>query len=142
MAPRIFALSRMEYQRLIVCHECDLLFRKPSSVKGRRAACSRCGAGMTALPGSGLPLDWICAVTLAALIVFCVAQSFPVIEMRANGMASEATLLGAVRSLWSGNMRVVAAMVFCSSILFPLIELLALLYMLVPLRLGKLPPRF
>ncbi|WP_233890217.1 paraquat-inducible protein A [Paraburkholderia flagellata] len=132
----------MEYQRLIVCHECDLLFRKPFSVKGRRATCSRCGAGMTALPGSGWPLDWICAVTLAALIVFCIAQSFPVIELRANGMTSEATLFGAVRSLWSGNMRVVAIMVFCSAVLFPLIELLALLYVLVPLRLGKLPPRF
>ncbi|MCP3705672.1 PqiA/YebS family transporter subunit [Paraburkholderia sp. CNPSo 3274] len=132
----------MEYQRLIACHECDLLFRKPSRVKGRRAACSRCGAGMTALPGSGWPLDWICAVTLAALIVFCIAQSFPVIELRANGMTSEATLFGAVRSLWSGNMRVVAIMVFCSAVLFPLIELLSLLYVLVPLRLGKLPPQF
>jgi paraquat-inducible protein A len=132
----------MDYQRLIVCHECDLLFRKPSAAKGRRAACSRCGAGLTALPGSALSLDWICAVTLAALIAFCIAQSFPVIEMRANGMTSEATLFGAVRSLWSGNMCVVAVMVFCSAVLFPLIELLALLYVLVPLRLGKLPPRF
>ena len=141
--PQDFPLYfRMEYQRLIVCHECDLLFRKPFSVKGRRAACSRCGAGMTALPGSGWPLDWVCAVTFAALIVFCIAQRFPVIELRANGMTSEATLFGAVRSLWSGNMRVVAIMVFCSAVLFPLIELLALLYVLVPLRLGKLPPRF
>jgi paraquat-inducible protein A len=57
-------------------------------------------------------------------------------------MTSEATLFGAVRSLWSGDMRVVAAMVFCSSILFPLIELLALLYLLVPLCTGKRPTRF
>jgi paraquat-inducible protein A len=132
----------MEYHKLIVCHECDLLFRKPSSVRGRRASCSRCGANLTALAGAGLPLDWICAVTLAALITFCIAQSFPVIELRANGMTSEATLFGAVRSLWSGDMRIVAAMVFCSSILFPLIELLALLYVLVPLCTGKRPPRF
>ncbi|MCO4876960.1 paraquat-inducible protein A [Paraburkholderia caribensis] len=132
----------MEYQKLIACHECDLLLRKPSSVRGRRASCSRCGASLPALPGAGLPLDWICAVTLAALVTFCIAQSFPVIELRANGMTSEATLFGAVRSLWSGNMRVVAGMVFCSSILFPLIELLALLYLLVPLCTGKRPPRF
>jgi paraquat-inducible protein A len=132
----------MEYHKLIVCHECDLLLRKPSSVGKRRASCSRCGASLTALPGAGLPLDWICAVTLAALITFCIAQSFPVIELRANGMTSEATLFGAVRSLWSGNMRVVAAMVFCSSILFPLIELLCLLYLLLPICTGKRPPWF
>ncbi|HKR42320.1 MAG TPA: paraquat-inducible protein A [Paraburkholderia sp.] len=132
----------MEYQRLIVCHECDLLFRKPRSVRGYRASCSRCGANLTALPGAGLSLDWIYAVTLAALITFCIAQSFPVIELHANGMTSEATLFGAVHTLWTGNMRVVATVVFCASILFPLVELLALLYALVPLRLGKLPPRF
>ncbi len=137
-----FSFIRMEYHKLIVCHECDLLFRKPSSVRGRRASCSRCGASLPTLPGAGLPLDWICAVTLAALITFCIAQSFPVIELRANGMTSEATLFGAVRSLWSGDMRAVAAMVFCSSILFPLIELLALLYLLAPLCAGKRPPRF
>jgi paraquat-inducible protein A len=132
----------MEYHKLIACHECDLLFRKPWSVRGRRASCSRCGASLTSLPGAGLPLDWICAVTLAALITFCIAQSFPVIELRANGMTSEATLFGAVRALWSGDMRIVAAMVFCSSILFPLIELLALLYVLVPLCTGRRPPGF
>jgi paraquat-inducible protein A len=32
--------------------------------------------------------------------------------------------------------------VFCSAILFPLIELLVFLYVLVPLRIGKLPPHF
>lgn len=64
------------------------------------------------------------------------------IELRANGMTSEATLFGAVRSLWSGNMRVVAAMVFCSSILFPLVELLGVLYLLLPICTGKRPPRF
>ncbi|EEA03116.1 integral membrane protein, PqiA family [Burkholderia sp. H160] len=132
----------MEYHRLIACHECDLLFRKPPTVRGRRATCSRCGASLTALPGAGLSLDWICAVTLAALITYCIAQSFPLIGLRANGMTSEATLFGAVHSLWLGNMRVVATVVFCFSILFPLVELLALLCVLVPLRMGKLPPRF
>lgn len=132
----------MEYQRLIACHECDMLFRKPLHVRERVATCSRCGANLTALQGAGAALDRVCALTLAALIVFCIAQAFPVIGLRANGMTSEATLWGAVHSLWTGNMGVVAIMVFCSSILFPLIELLALLYLLVPLRLGKRPPHF
>ncbi|KXU83890.1 PqiA protein [Paraburkholderia monticola] len=132
----------MDYRRLIACHECDLLFRKPADVGARVASCTRCAAKLTALAGAGGSLDHICAVTLAALITFCIAQAFPVIELHANGMNSEATLIGAVRSLWSGNMRAVAAMVFCASILFPLIELSAFLYLLVPLRIGRLPPRF
>jgi uncharacterized paraquat-inducible protein A len=82
----------MEYQKLIACHECDLLFRKPSRVRGQVAYCSRCGASLKGIHGAGLPLDWICAVTVAALITFFIAQAFPVIELNANGMASQATL--------------------------------------------------
>ncbi|WP_321945874.1 PqiA/YebS family transporter subunit [Paraburkholderia sp. J10-1] len=132
----------MEYRRLIACHECDLLLRKPAAVGARVASCTRCAAKLGALAGVDASLDRICAVTLAALIMFCIAQAFPVIELNANGMTSKATLFGAVSSLWSGNMRSVAATVFCSSILFPLIELIAFLYLLAPLRIGKVPPRF
>ncbi|KAA0998803.1 PqiA/YebS family transporter subunit [Paraburkholderia panacisoli] len=132
----------MEYQNLIACRECDLLFRKPSRVRGQVACCSRCGASLKGKRDAGLPLDWICAVNVAALITFFIAQAFPVIDLKANGMVSEATLFGAVRSLWTGDMRLVAMMVFCSSILVPLIELLAFLYVLVAVRTGRLPPHF
>ncbi|CAB3791271.1 Intermembrane transport protein PqiA [Paraburkholderia ultramafica] len=84
----------------------------------------------------------MCAVTVASLITFCLAQAFPVVQLQANGMTSEATLFGAVRSLWTGDMRLVAMMVFCSSILFPLIELVACAYVLIPLCVGKRPPHF
>ena len=39
-------------------------------------------------------------------------------------------------------MQVVAIIVFCSTILFPLTELVALLYVLIPLRAGFVPPGF
>jgi paraquat-inducible protein A len=39
-------------------------------------------------------------------------------------------------------MQVVAIAVFCSTFLFPLIELIALLYVLVPIRAGVVPPGF
>jgi paraquat-inducible protein A len=37
-------------------------------------------------------------------------------------------------------MEIMAVLVFCSTILFPLCELLALLYVLLPLRAGYVPP--
>jgi paraquat-inducible protein A len=132
----------MEYQQLVACHECDLLFRRPASANGLVARCSGCGANLKGIHGTGLSPDFLCAVIVAALITFCMAQAFPVIQLQANGMTSEATLFGAVRSLWTGNMRLVAIMVFCSSILFPLIELVACAYVLIPLCLGKRPAHF
>ncbi|WP_420921029.1 paraquat-inducible protein A, partial [Acinetobacter nosocomialis] len=71
-----------------------------------------------------------------------IAQCFPIIALKAQGMTSQATLLDAVSSLWAGHMGVVAAVVFFTTTLFPSMELLALLYVLLPLRAGSVPPGF
>ncbi|MFX8304995.1 paraquat-inducible protein A, partial [Acinetobacter baumannii] len=65
-----------------------------------------------------------------------IAQCFPIIALKAQGMASQATLLDAVSALWAGQMHIVAAVVFFTTTLFPAMELLALLYVLLPLRAG------
>lgn len=132
----------MEHRNLIACHECDLLFLKPPRLGGLVARCQRCGAGFKGLHRSGLSLEAICALTIAALITFVIAQAFPVLRLETNGIGSQTTLFGAVQSLWGEHMRVVACMVFCSSMLFPLTELLAFLYVLVPVLMGKRPSGF
>lgn len=81
-------------------------------------------------------------MAVAALITLVIAQCFPIIALNAQGMTSQATLFDAVSSLWAGQMRVVAAVVFFTTTLFPSMELLALLYVLLPLRAGTLPPGF
>ncbi|MHB9841771.1 paraquat-inducible protein A [Paraburkholderia terrae] len=140
--PSSCSAHRTGYRHLIACHECDLLFRRPARANGLVARCSRCGASLKGMHGVGLAPGAMCAVTVAALITFCLAQAFPVVQLQANGMTSEATLFGAVWALWTGDMRLVAIMVFCSSILFPLVELVACAYVLIPLCVGKRHSRF
>jgi paraquat-inducible protein A len=130
----------MEHDNLIACHECDTLYSKPRLVGRTVARCPRCGASL--YRGVSRRLDAICAMTLAALITFVIAQGFPIVELETNGITSETTLFGALVALWGEDMQIVAVMVFCSTILFPLTELLALLYVLVPLRAGYVPPGF
>ncbi|KAB0655395.1 paraquat-inducible protein A [Burkholderia territorii] len=132
----------MEYENLIACHECDLLFRRPPRLHGLVARCSRCGARLAGVPQSRPTLDRTCAMTVAALVTFLIAQSFPIMALDANGMTSHATLFDAVAGLWANHLYSVAAIVFCSTTLFPLMELVALLYLLIPLRLGRAPRRF
>ena len=91
---------------------------------------------------AGLTLDRVCAITVAALITFMIAQAFPVLALETRGLTSHATLFEAVRSLWQGHMHVVSAMVFCTTMLFPGGELVALLYLLLPLRAGRVPRAF
>ncbi|CAH2924393.1 MAG: Paraquat-inducible protein A [uncultured Paraburkholderia sp.] len=132
----------MEHRELIACHECDALFRKPPRLRGLVARCSSCGAGMKGVRHAGLTLEKVCAVTVAALITFLIAQAFPVLVLETNGLTSHATLFGAVQALWKGHMHIVAAMVFCTTMLFPSFELVALLYLLLPLRAGRVPRGF
>lgn len=130
----------MERDNLIACHECDALFRKPLLRARLTARCPRCGAVL--YHGSSAQLDRICAMTLGALITFIIAQSFPILELDANGVTSRSSLFGALVVLWEEHMELVAVMVFCSTILFPLTELVALLYVLLPVRQGHVPPGF
>lgn len=130
----------MAQDKLIACHECDALYRKPQLAGRQTARCTRCGA---ILYSSGsAQLDRICAMTVAALITFVIAQSFPIIELDANGIITESSLFGALIVLWGEDMQIVAVMVFCATILFPLTELVALLYVLLPIRRGFVPPGF
>jgi paraquat-inducible protein A len=131
---------RMAQEQLIACHECDALYRKPRLFGRQSARCSRCGA--TLYSSGSAQLDRICAMTVAALVTFVIAQSFPILELDANGITSEASLFGSLIVLWGEDMQIVALMVFCATILFPLTELVALLYVLLPVRRGVIPPGF
>ena len=125
---------------LIACHECDALFQKRALPEHSTANCPRCGARL--YRGATPHLDRICATTLAALITFVIAQAFPIVELDANGITSQTTLIGAIIALWGEHMEFVAVLVFCATILFPLGELTALLYVLMPVRAGYVPPGF
>ncbi|WP_321874586.1 paraquat-inducible protein A, partial [Burkholderia ubonensis] len=125
---------------LIACHECDALLHKPRLGGCDVAHCPRCDAVL--YRSSSARLERICAFTLAALITFVIAQAFPILEMDVSGNRVQTTLLGAIESLWRQDMALVAVMVFCSTVLFPLVEMAALLYLLFPMRRGIVPPGF
>lgn len=91
----------------------------------------------------GVPdLNRIAAVSLATLIVFLIAQFFPIVEMEMHGSSISATLFYAIGTLWREDMQAVAVSVFLFTIVFPVIELCALLYVSLALRAGFKPPGF
>ncbi|NMV37074.1 paraquat-inducible protein A [Ralstonia insidiosa] len=132
----------MESTHLIACHECDRVFRRPPLSDGLHVRCSRCANDLSGAHHARPTLDFTCAMAVAAVVTLVIAQCFPIIALKAQGMASQATLLDAVSALWAGQMRIVAAVVFFTTTLFPAMELIALLYVLLPLRAGAVPPGF
>ncbi|WP_175797974.1 paraquat-inducible protein A [Burkholderia ambifaria] len=132
----------MKPENLVACHECDLLFWRPPRLRALAAHCPRCRARVGGSAHGRPALDRRCAIALAALFTLFIAQAFPIVALDAAGIASHATLADAVAALRLHGQPAVAAIVFCTTMLFPLLELAAWLYVLVPLRAGRVPPCF
>jgi len=127
----------MHASALHACHDCDLLQREVPVPPGGSARCPRCGAVLYRRRENGL--DRTLAYSLGAAVLYVIANSFPIVGLEAAGHHSSTTLFGAVRTLWDQGMGSVAGLVFTTTILMPGLEIAALLYLLLPLKLGRVP---
>lgn len=122
---------------LLACHECDLLQRAVALPPDGVARCARCrGVLYRSKPGG---LDRTLAYSLGAAVLFIIANAFPIVGMEAAGFHSSTTLFGTVRTLRDGDMTSVAALIFVTTILMPAVAISAFLYLLLPLKLGRVP---
>jgi paraquat-inducible protein A len=127
----------MDPHVLLACHECDLLQRETPIPSGGKACCRRCGALLYRRTRDSL--DRTLAFTLGAAVLMIVANLFPIVALDAQGNHTSTTLFGSVRTLYDDEMRSVAALVFATTILLPALDIAAMLYMLMPLKLGWVP---
>jgi len=134
----------MKPGELIGCHECGCLYQWQPLAARERARCQRCQLELYRWHASGptAQTDAMVALTLAAVLVFILAQSFPIVTLQLAGMTSGVTLLEAVGVLWGEGMGVIATMVLACAIVFPGLELCALLYVAIGLRQRRRVPGF
>lgn len=125
---------------LIACHECDLLQTVPQLGPHRSARCVRCDAVLVRNPVDSV--ERTLALLVAAAVLYGLANFNPLVGIEMQGMRVEVTLFGAVRALWGDGMHAVAALVFATVILFPVLELAMLLVLLVQVRLERRTPGF
>ena len=130
----------MARDALVQCHECGLLQRNPPLPVGAAARCVRCdGALHRNLPDS---LDRTLALTIAGLVLFAIANSFPFLSFELQGQTTETTLFTGVKDLYLQGMWELSLVVFFTSILAPGIQLTLLLIVLIPLKMNRLPRGF
>ncbi len=123
---------------LLACHDCDALYRLRSLNPGASAHCDRCGAVLYRHRANSL--ERTLAFALTALVCFTVANVNPVLGLNAGGRIQETTLFSGVTALYQEGMWMLAALVFATSMLFPLLTLLTMIYVLLPLKLGRQGP--
>ena len=128
----------MNTNNLIACHECDLLHRIPvhegASCVSR---CRRCNALLHR--GVENSIDRTLALTFAGLILFVVANSFPLLAFKLQGQETQATLISGILDLYNGGKWEIALLVLLTTIVVPLMQLMLQLYIYLPLKFNRVP---
>lgn len=127
----------------VACAECDLLQRLPELPLGGKARCVRCGNVLAMRPSD--PINRPLALTVAAAIVFIIANTSPLMGLSVVGRASSTTIVNGVYEMWQQDERITAVVVaFCALIapgtyiLFMLTVLLAAQRPVVPIWAGEM----
>jgi paraquat-inducible protein A len=81
----------------------------------------------------------VLALTIAGLVLFCVANVYPLLTFRLEAQVQETTLISGVMALYDQGMWIVAGVVFLTSVLVPLLQLTGMLYVILPLKLNQRP---
>jgi paraquat-inducible protein A len=118
---------------ITICPQCDLAQTLGALAPGARARCSRCHAELAS--GFGSNLDPALAALLTAAILLVFMNAFPLVELEVQGAARATTLMGAVREMADHGRAPVALLVFITTVLCPVAEVVMLALVLVPLRL-------
>ena len=122
---------------LMACHACDGAHRIVAVPVGGEALCQRCGSLLYAnRPHS---LDRATALYVAAFILFMLANVFPFIALKFGDRVEQSLLISGGLALQKAGMPEIGLLVLLTSVIFPFLTICAMLYLLVPLRLGFTP---
>lgn len=137
-------VATMNSASLIACHECDLIQRLPLLSGAGTVRCIRCGAVLYQKRHNSI--DRTLALAIAGLILFFLANSFPFLSFKLEAQIRETTLITGVRELYAQGLAEIAILVLITTVLVPLIQMIGMIYVLLPLKMGfmlwKVPPVF
>jgi paraquat-inducible protein A len=122
---------------MIACHECDLIHRIQPLAQGTVAKCSRCGSALHRHKRNSL--ERTLALTMAGLVLFVLANSFPFLSMKIGAQVQESTLFTGIRELYGQGMWRIAILVLLTTIVVPFLQLTGLLYVLLPIKFHRKP---
>jgi paraquat-inducible protein A len=128
----------MSVTPILVCNQCDLVQHEAILQPGEKARCARCENVLYRSLPNGFRLSLIFAITSLAL--FLISNSFPIVTISSQGLINSTTLLGAVGQLIEDGIASIAVLVFITTFLMPMLEIGVLIYLLLPLHLGRIPP--
>lgn len=129
----------MTRREIMACEECDLLQLAAPVTPGSSLRCRRCRAELRRGRTDGP--EYALAFTLASAVLLVISNVFPIVGLSVNGNLVQTTLAGSVRMLYTHGTWPLAVLVCLTTILMPVLQTVAMLWLLVPLHLGRVPWR-
>jgi paraquat-inducible protein A len=124
---------------LVACSQCDLLQRLPDLAPGASARCPRCDKELWRHREDSL--NRTLALTLAAALLYVVANSVPMLGLTIVGREASTTVIGGAEHLWSNGQQVVAVLVLLTAVIAPALQI-GLMLAIVLGGLRERPPRW
>ena len=124
---------------LAICKYCDTVHRREELPGRSTARCVTCDSPLYHTKNS---LGAMLAMSITATVAFVVANVFPLITLQASGHKIEATLWSAIVASYDQSLPIVAGALAATLMIAPTIELVLMLWVLVPLCVGARPPGF
>lgn len=105
---------------LVGCPHCDLVQRLPSLIPGASARCPRCNEELWRHREDSL--NRTLALTVAAAVLYVVANAVPMLGLTVVGHSAFTTVLGGATHLWQGGQESVAVLVLFTAVIAPALQ--------------------
>lgn len=125
---------------LLICEHCDTVHCGRALARNEEMRCVRCGAVLAR--GHALNASGMLALVLTALIVFLIANVWPVVTLGLGSQQSSATLWGMILMMWTQGAPVVSVVAAATLFFFPLNKMLTLGWVLLFASDGRRAPGF
>lgn len=114
-------------QHIRTCAICGLVLQVPPIPRRMKATCPRCGTGLLSASAINRSNARTAALALAAIILYPLAITLPIITIEQFGYQSTQSILSGIATLYRGGYWFIATIVLLCSLVFPLAKLFGLL---------------
>jgi len=131
-------LTLRSASQAVACPDCDLLQTLAPLPPGAKASCGRCGCTLARQPGG--PKDLPLALTIAAAIIFVIANTVPLMDLSAVGRSASTTIVGGAYQMWMEDEAITGVLVAFCAVIAPGGYLLFMLTLLLGATRKIAPP--
>ncbi len=121
------------------CHECAMTVKIPILSHKEIATCPMCGMSLTTFRRNAF--EYVVAYSLAAIVFLLASVPFEFLSFKAQGQFKSIDAISTVTVLVNNGYWLLAVIQVLAIYVIPIVMLSGMLYVLIPLRYGKVAPQ-